>query len=184
MAEDCARARCRPLPAAAWAGGGQLPRGGGHVPLSVEFVLDTVRLSALAAGLRRWRKPHAVHDPAKVVLDLEVALALGEDCLADIALLRAAPAVFGHVVSDPTMSRVIDALAAECSGGADGDRHRPGLAAGRGPRTGPRHQQSAARGDRRGRRGGAHSDKDCGIDGRLKTRSPRVWPLWSSGCGV
>jgi hypothetical protein len=54
-----------------------------------------------------------VHDPAKVVLDLAVTLALGGDCLADIALLRSAPAVFGPVASDPTVSRTVDALAAD-----------------------------------------------------------------------
>jgi hypothetical protein len=71
--------------------------------------LDHVLSEALAA----WRKPHAVHDPAKVVLDLAVTLAVGGDCLADIVLLRAAPAVFGPVGSDPTVSRTIDALAAD-----------------------------------------------------------------------
>jgi hypothetical protein len=68
---------------------------------------------ALSAALAPWRKPFAVHDPGKVVLDLAVALALGGDCLADIALLRAEPGVFGPVASDPTVSRTIDALAAE-----------------------------------------------------------------------
>lgn len=66
---------------------------------------------ALSAALGPWRKPLAVHDPAKVLLDLAVALALGGDCLADIALLRAEPAVFGLVASDPTVSRTLDALA-------------------------------------------------------------------------
>ena len=46
---------------------------------------------ALSAALSRWRKPLAVHDPAKVLLDLAVTLALGGDCLADIAVLRADP---------------------------------------------------------------------------------------------
>jgi Transposase DDE domain group 1 len=68
---------------------------------------------ALSKALTPWRKPHAVHDPAKVVLDLAVTLALGGDCLADIALLRWAPEVFGPVASDPTVSRTIDALAAD-----------------------------------------------------------------------
>jgi DDE family transposase len=67
--------------------------------------------AALRQGLSRWRRPQAVHDPAKVVLDLAVTLALGGDCLADIALLRSAPGVFGPVASDPTVSRTIDALA-------------------------------------------------------------------------
>jgi hypothetical protein len=65
----------------------------------------------LSRALSPWRKPHAVHDPAKVVLDLAVTLALGGDCLADVALLRSAPGVFGPVASDPTVSRTIDALA-------------------------------------------------------------------------
>ena len=68
---------------------------------------------ALSQALAPWRKPHAVHDPAKVVLDLAVTLALGGDCLADIALLRSAPGVFGPVASDPTVSRTIDALAVD-----------------------------------------------------------------------
>ncbi len=37
---------------------------------------------------------------------------LGGDCLADVGMLRAEPAVFGPVASDPTVSRLIDTLAA------------------------------------------------------------------------
>jgi hypothetical protein len=40
-------------------------------------------------------------------VDLAVVLAVGGDCLADIAKLRAEPAVFGAVASDPTVSRLI-----------------------------------------------------------------------------
>ncbi len=40
-----------------------------------------------------------------------MAVALGGDCLADIAMLRAEPAVFGPVASDPTVSRLVDILA-------------------------------------------------------------------------
>jgi hypothetical protein len=69
--------------------------------------------SALSAGLAPWRKPLAIHDPGKVVLDLALTLAVGGDCLADIALLRAEPGVYGPVASDPTVSRTIDALAAD-----------------------------------------------------------------------
>ena len=54
-----------------------------------------------------------MHDPAKVVLDLAVTLAMGGDCLADIALLRAEPGLYGRVASDPTVSRTIDRLAAD-----------------------------------------------------------------------
>jgi len=68
---------------------------------------------ALSQELRSWRKPMAVHDPAKVLLDLSLSLALGGDCLADVAVLRAEPQVYGRVASDPTVSRTIDALAAD-----------------------------------------------------------------------
>ena len=64
---------------------------------------------ALSLGLAPWRKPLAIHDPGKVVLDLALSLALGGDCLADIALLRAEPGVYSRVASDPTVSRTIDA---------------------------------------------------------------------------
>ena len=74
----------------------------------------------MSVALSGWRKPLAVHDPAKVVVDLAVTLALGGDCLADIALLRSEPGLYGRVASDATVSRTITALAADRS---------PGLAA-------------------------------------------------------
>ena len=81
------------------------------------LLTETIRTSGLGAGLSAalspWRKPAAVHDPAKIVLDLALTLALGGDCLADIALLRAEPGVYGRVASDPTVSRTIDVLAAD-----------------------------------------------------------------------
>jgi hypothetical protein len=66
----------------------------------------------LSAALVPWRKPRAVHDPGKVVLDLGIMLAAGGDCPADVAALRAQPGVFGLVASDPTVSRLVDTLAA------------------------------------------------------------------------
>ncbi|CAM3163457.1 Transposase DDE domain-containing protein [Prescottella defluvii] len=68
---------------------------------------------ALSTALAPWRKPLATHDPGKIVLDLAVTLALGGDCLADIAQLRAHPKVFGSVASDPTVSRLVAVLAAD-----------------------------------------------------------------------
>ena len=65
----------------------------------------------LSAALRPWKRPSAVHDPGKVLLDLAISVAIGGDCLADIAQVRAEPALFGHVASDPTVSRLIDTLA-------------------------------------------------------------------------
>lgn len=47
-----------------------------------------------------------------VLLDLALAVALDEDCLADVGMLRAEPAMFGPMAADPTVSRLIDTLAA------------------------------------------------------------------------
>lgn len=79
------------------------------------LLVETVRKSgldaAISAALEPWRKARAVHDPGKIVLDVALAVALGGDCLADVALLRAEPDVFGPVASDPTVSRLIGKLA-------------------------------------------------------------------------
>jgi hypothetical protein len=67
----------------------------------------------LSEGLARWRAPRAVHDPGKIVADLAAALALGGDCLADIAVLREQPGLAGPVASDPVVSRLVAALAGD-----------------------------------------------------------------------
>ena len=54
-----------------------------------------------------------MHDPGKIVTDLATTLALGGDCLADIAVLRAEPGLAGPVASDPVVSRLVTALAAD-----------------------------------------------------------------------
>jgi len=78
---------------------------------------ETLRVTGLgrglSAGLERWRAPRAVHDPGKIVADLAAALALGGDCLADIAVLREQPQLAGPVASDPVVSRLVSALAAD-----------------------------------------------------------------------
>src|SRR3954454_6958447 len=100
-----------PRPGVDVGGGGVVSHAGGVL---LTAAVGRVGLDqALSEALAAWRKPLAVHDPAKVVLDLAVTLALGGDCLADIALLRSAPGLFGVVASDPTVSRTIDALAAD-----------------------------------------------------------------------
>jgi Transposase DDE domain group 1 len=69
---------------------------------------ETLRVTGLGRGLSAapepWRAPRAVHDPGKIVADLAAALALGGDCLADIAVLRGQPALAGPVASDPMVS--------------------------------------------------------------------------------
>ena len=92
-------------------GSGAVGQAGGV--LLVETIRTSGIDSAMSTALRPWRKPLAIHDPGKIVLDLAVALALGGDCLADVNLLRAEPAVFGPVASDPTVSRLVDTLAAD-----------------------------------------------------------------------
>ncbi|MEV4582294.1 IS1380 family transposase [Nonomuraea jabiensis] len=81
------------------------------------LLLQTLRVTgldkAMSQGLERWRPGRAIHDPAKIVTDLALTLALGGDCLADIAMLRSQPELFGPVASDPTVSRLIDRLAAD-----------------------------------------------------------------------
>jgi hypothetical protein len=81
------------------------------------LLTETARVTGLQSGLSqaltRWRLPRSVHDPGKVVADLAVAVALGGDCLADAGVLRAEPALFGPVASDPVISRLIGRLAAD-----------------------------------------------------------------------
>ncbi|MCX5400717.1 IS1380 family transposase [Streptomyces sp. NBC_00102] len=101
---------------------GSYPRvrvgGGGRTVVSQAggvLLVETVRKSgldqAISTALTPWRKPRTVHDPGKILLDVALAVALGGDCLADAGMLRAEPAVFGAVASDPTVSRLIDTLA-------------------------------------------------------------------------
>jgi hypothetical protein len=78
---------------------------------------QTIHLSGLdrtlSAALAPWATDRATHDPGKVLLDVATAVALGGDCLADIAVVRAQPEVFGPVASDPTVSRLVATLAGD-----------------------------------------------------------------------
>jgi Transposase DDE domain group 1 len=81
------------------------------------LLAETLRVTGLgaglSAGLARWRAPRAVHHPGKILADLVVTLGLGGDCLADVAVLRAQPELCGPVASDPVISRLVSALAAD-----------------------------------------------------------------------
>jgi hypothetical protein len=81
------------------------------------LLTETVRAAGLdrllTEALEPWHKPLATHHPSKIVSDLAVSLALGGDCLADVAVLRAEPGLFGRVASDPTISRAVDVLAGD-----------------------------------------------------------------------
>ena len=79
------------------------------------LLTETSRVTGLGDELSRvlsaWRRSWAVHDPGKIILDLAVCVALGGRCLSDLSLLRCGKEVFGPVASDPTVSRLIGALA-------------------------------------------------------------------------
>ena len=83
----------------------------------VLLLAEALRVTGLGQGLSgalaRWRAPRAVHDPGKIIAGLAVALGLGGDCLADVAVLRAQPRLCGPVASDPVISRLVAALAAD-----------------------------------------------------------------------
>jgi hypothetical protein len=93
------------------AGAGVVSHAGGLLLTETVRTIGLDRL--LSTALQRWCKPLAAHHPGKIVCDLAVSLALGGDCLADVGLLRAEPGVYGPVASDPTISRAVDALAAD-----------------------------------------------------------------------
>jgi hypothetical protein len=59
-----------------------------------------------------WRKPRAVHDPGKVLLDVALAVTLGRGLPGGRRSAAGRTVVFGPVAPDPTASRPIDALAA------------------------------------------------------------------------
>ena len=111
-------------------GAGVVAQAGG-VPL-----VETIRVAgldrALSAALSRWRKPITRHDPGKVITDLALTLALGGDCLADIALLRAEPGCVrcGRLGSDCVPH---DRSAGHGRGsGIEGDRRSAGRSSGPG----------------------------------------------------
>jgi len=98
------------------------------------LLTETVRAAGLDVALREalapWRSPFATHDPAKVLLDLAMTLALGGDTCSDLAVVRAEPAVYGPVASDPTASRVLARLAGDADAAlAAIDRARAGARA-------------------------------------------------------
>ncbi|AJC54174.1 ISMsm3 C transposase [Streptomyces sp. 769] len=82
----------------------------GDLPLT-ETAHKTGPDQSLSTAPGPWRKAHAVHDPGRTALDLALVVPPGGDCLADVAMLRAEPEMFGPVASDPTVHRLIDILA-------------------------------------------------------------------------
>jgi len=78
------------------------------------LLVETIRAAGLdrelSRALARWATPLTVHDPGKILCDLALSLAVGGDCLSDLAEIRAEPEIYGQVASDPTVSRLISLL--------------------------------------------------------------------------
>ena len=93
---------------------GEVPAVG---PAGARLLTGTVRATgldtALSGALAPWRRPLAVHDPGKIIVDLALCAALGGDHLSDLSLLRCAEEVFGPVASDPTVCRLMKTLAGD-----------------------------------------------------------------------
>ena len=74
-------------------------------------VADVTGLSAaLSEALMSLRQRNSGHDPGRVALDVAVMLADGGEAIADLAVLRNQPDLFGRVASDPTAWRVLDGI--------------------------------------------------------------------------
>jgi Transposase DDE domain group 1 len=164
------------------AGSSVVPHAGARLLLSTA---QTVGLTAaLSAALAPWRRPLARHDPGKIITDLAVSLAIGGDCLADLAQLRASPEVFGPVASDPTVSRLVDALAADAPAALAAINTARAAARGRAwslaGQHAPDHQASAASPlviDVDATLVGAHSEKECAAP--TFKRGFGFHPLWA-----
>ena len=70
----------------------------------------------LSTAMAHTRQRRSAHDPGVVLAHLAVSLADGGDCLADVAVLRNQPELFGNVASDPTVFRVLDSMQASSGG--------------------------------------------------------------------
>ena len=81
------------------------------------LLTETVHASGLGHHLKTalapWKKPFAIHDPAKILLDLAITLGLGGDALSDTTAVRDEPDLYGPVASNPTITRIIYALAGD-----------------------------------------------------------------------
>ncbi|MER7820821.1 transposase, partial [Streptomyces sp. NPDC096153] len=62
---------------------------------------------AFTDALRQLRPRRTGHDPGRVAVDVAVMLADGGEAIADLALLRDQPGVFGPVASTPTAWRLL-----------------------------------------------------------------------------
>ena len=78
------------------------------------LLADLAEVTGLRRGfseaLGSLRQRESGHDPGRVAVDVAVMLADGGEAIADLAVLRDQPALFGAVASDPTAWRVLDRI--------------------------------------------------------------------------
>ena len=102
------------------------------------WLAETVDLSGLSGGLSVAMSGVAGrrHDPGRTLAQMVVALAGGATCLADLAVLRNQPGMFGPVASEATVWRTFDRVGAAELRGIDAarrDARARAWAAGAGP---------------------------------------------------
>ncbi|MEZ5230332.1 MAG: IS1380 family transposase [Acidimicrobiales bacterium] len=76
----------------------------------LEWLAETADLTGMTAGFSEAMRGLGGrrHDPGRTLTQVVLALADGATCLADLAVLRNQPAMFGPVASDPTVWRTFD----------------------------------------------------------------------------
>jgi Transposase DDE domain group 1 len=74
-------------------------------------IADATGLTAgFSTGLQPLRQRRSSHDPGRIAVDVAVMLADGGEAIADLAVLRDQPELFGPVASDPTAWRLLSAI--------------------------------------------------------------------------
>jgi hypothetical protein len=89
-------------------GRGVVSHVGSRLLADVAGAVGLVEAFDAVAGARRVRR--SVHRPGRVLSDLAVMIADGGEALADLAVLRNQPGLFGRVASPATSWRVLDSI--------------------------------------------------------------------------
>ena len=92
------------------AGGGKGLVGHAGTRLLTDLADATGLTGGLSEALVSLRQRDSGHDPGRVAVDVAVMLADGGQAIADLAVLRDQPELFGAVASDPTAWRVLDGI--------------------------------------------------------------------------
>jgi hypothetical protein len=91
-------------------GGGQGVVGHAGAQLLADLADATGLTNAFRQSLAGLRQRQGGHDPDRIAVDVAVMLADGGEAIADLAVLRNKPALFGLIASDPTAWRLLSQL--------------------------------------------------------------------------